>query len=45
MGVFILILAAAYLGCVGIPLARRYDRAMQNPATTEYQDTHKENQP
>jgi hypothetical protein len=42
MTVFLLIIAAAYLGCVGIPAARRYDRAMQNPASTEYQDVHKE---
>jgi len=40
----LLIIAAAYLGCVGIPLARRYDRAMTNPASTEYHDTHQENQ-
>jgi hypothetical protein len=39
-----LIIVAAYIGCVGIPAARRYDRAMQNPASTEYKDAHKENQ-
>lgn len=45
MIVFLLIIAAAYLGCVGIPAARRYDRAMHDPASTEYQDVHKETRP
>lgn len=37
---FLLIIFAAYVGCVGIPLARRYDRAMNDPESTEYQATH-----
>jgi hypothetical protein len=41
MSVLFLIIAAAYLGCVGIPAALRYDRAMTNPASTEYHDTHR----
>ncbi len=42
MTTVLLIIFAAYVGCVGIPMARRYDRAMNNPESTEYQATHKE---
>lgn len=42
MVIFLLVILAAYLGAVGIPLAARYDRDMQNHKSPAYQDTHQE---
>lgn len=42
MVIFLLVIAAAYLGCVALPLAARYDRDMQNHKSPAYQDTHQE---